>query len=255
MLVGSVSGESTTERVNVPRPVVIGHRGSSAYAPENTLLSYETAWKMKADMVELDVHSTADGGLVCIHDKDVSRTTNGKGLVAELTLKELRSLDAGKGQKVPLLSEVLDMARGKFGVDIEIKVPDVEKTILKLVKERRMLGSIIFSSFIHTTLIVIRGLTSEAITAVLYEESMDDPVTYARDLKANAISPLFLILEPAIVRAARNAGLRVYPWTVNDGDIMAEFLNMGVDGLITNYPDVGVRAVEDYLANRTKGEH
>jgi glycerophosphoryl diester phosphodiesterase len=125
MLAGSVSDQSTTERADVPRPVVIGHRGSSAYAPENTLLSYETAWKMKADMVELDVHSTADGGLVCIHDEDVSRTTNGKGLVAELTLKELRRLDAGKGQKVPLLSEVLDLARGRFGVNIEIKVLNV----------------------------------------------------------------------------------------------------------------------------------
>ncbi|RDE17567.1 MAG: hypothetical protein C4K49_02175 [Candidatus Thorarchaeota archaeon] len=247
--------EFKTERVEVPRPIVIGHRGTSAYAPENTLLSYETAWKMKADMVELDVRSTIDGGLVCIHDKDVSKTTNGKGLVAKLTLKELRSLDAGKGQKVPLLSEVLDMARGKFGVNIEIKVPDVENAILKLVKERCMLRSIIFSSFTHSILTVVRGLESEAFMAVLYEESMDDPVTYACNLKANAINPLFLILEPAIIQSARKAGLRVYPWTVDDGGIMTEFLNMGVDGLITNCPDVGVRAVEEYVAAQTRDKH
>jgi glycerophosphoryl diester phosphodiesterase len=83
---------------------------------------------------------------------------------------------------------------------------------------------------------------------------MDDPVTYARELKANAINPLFLVLEPDLVRSAHDAGLRTYPWTVNESDVMAEFLNMGVDGLITDYPDVGARAVEDYLADRTKGE-
>jgi glycerophosphoryl diester phosphodiesterase len=211
------------------------------------MLSFETAWKMKADMVELDVRATSDDQLVCIHDADVSRITGKSGVVAEMTLKELRRLDAGKGQRIPLLAEVLGFAQGKLEVDIELKVAGIEKDLLRLVKERKMIGSVIFSSFLHSTLEDLRHLDLQAKTAVLYSEPMDDPVHYALDLKSNAINPLFYILTPEQVSLAHRSGLKTYPWTVNDPEMMTQLLSMEVDGLVTDYPDIAVQTFDSYF--------
>lgn len=231
------------------RVVVIGHRGALAYSPENTMLSFETAWRMKADLVELDVHATSDGHLVCIHDGDVSRTTGAKGIVAEMTLKQIRRLDAGSGQRIPLLTEVLDYARGRFGINIEIKVRNIEEDLLALVQERNMIDYVIFSSFMHSTLGSLRDLSEEAKTAILYSEPMNDPVRYALDLKSNAINPLFFILKPEDVSLAHESGLKTYPWTIDDPDTMMELLSMGVDGLITNCPDVAAKCIDAFIAS------
>ncbi len=211
------------------------------------MLSFETAWKLKADMVELDVRATSDGQLVCIHDSDVSRITGTSGLIAEMTLKEVRRLDAGRGQKIPLLGEVLDYARGRLAVDIELKVTGIEESLLGLVREREMIGSVIFSSFLHSTLEHLRDLDKEAKTAVLYSEPMDDPVQYALNLESNAINPLFYILEPEHVRLAHESGLKTYPWTVNDAEMMTQLLSMNVDGLVTDCPDIAVQVFDSYF--------
>jgi len=230
------------------KAIVIGHRGASAYAPENTILSFETAWRMKADMVELDVHATSDGHLVCIHDDNVSRITGMSGLVAEMTLKEIRRLDAGRGQRIPLLSEVLNLSKGKFGVNIEIKVRNIEEDLLRLVTERSVLGSVIFSSFLHPTLRELREMSAEAKTAVLYREPINDPVQYALELGSNAINPLFYLLTPEHVSLAHKSGLKTYPWTVDDPDMMLELVSMRVDGIITDIPDVARKTIDTYLA-------
>jgi glycerophosphoryl diester phosphodiesterase len=230
--------------------LVIAHRGASGYAPENTLKAFRTAWKMSADMIELDAQETSDGHLVCIHDFDLPRTTNGEGYVGELTYREIKELDAGQGERVPLLSEVLDFARDRIGVNIEVKALNVEKRILELVTEREMLDSVIFSSFMHNTVRVIKNLNAYARTAIILSEPRDDAVRYTLDLGANAINPPFETLTPELVTGAHEARLEVFPYTMNDASSMRKLLSIGVDGLITDLPDVCVKVVETFLQSQ-----
>ncbi|MDF1539600.1 MAG: glycerophosphodiester phosphodiesterase family protein [Candidatus Thorarchaeota archaeon] len=229
------------------RPLIIGHRGAPAKTPENTLESFEKAISLGSDMVELDLQETVDGHLVVIHDYEVSRISSIDGMVSEMHLSELKSLDLGDGCKIPTLGEVLDICHGKCKVNIEIKVLDVERKALEAVKQRSMLEEVIFSSFLHGTLSVVKDLEPHAETAVLYNEPMDDPISYAIDLQASAINPLFFYLEESVVKSAHDAGLNVYPWTINDVDMIAEFVRMGVDGIITDLPDVCFRVIQKML--------
>ncbi len=231
--------------------LVIAHRGASGYAPENTLKAFKTAWIMKADMVELDAQETSDGRLVCIHDFELPRTTNGEGYVGELTYHEIKELDAGQGERVPLLSEVLDFARGRIGVNIEIKALSVEKRVLELVTEREMLDSVMFSSFMHNTVRVVKNLNASARTAIILSKPRDDVVRYTLDLGANAINPPFETLTPELVKDAHEAHLEIFPYTMNDATSMRKLLSIGVDGLITDLPDVCVKVVETFLRNQT----
>ncbi len=229
---------------------MIAHRGASGYAPENTLKAFKTAWKMSADMIELDAQQTSDGCLVCIHDFELPRTTNGEGYVGEITYREIKELDAGQGEKVPLLSEVLDFARGRIGVNIEIKALNVEKRILELVTEREMLDSVMFSSFMHNTVRVVKNLNTSARTAIILSEPRDDAVRYTLGLGANAINPPFETLTPELVMSAHEAHLEVFPYTMNDASSMRKLLSIGVDGLITDLPDVCVKVVETFLQSQ-----
>ncbi|HID15455.1 MAG TPA: glycerophosphodiester phosphodiesterase, partial [Candidatus Atribacteria bacterium] len=127
--------------------LVVAHRGASAYEPENTLRAIRRAIEIGADVVEIDVRLTKDGYPVVIHDETVDRTTNGSGLVNEFSLDELRKLDAGKGEKIPLLSEVLDLVAGKINVFIEIKVDEAVIPSLREVDARDLWDSVMFTSF------------------------------------------------------------------------------------------------------------
>lgn len=231
------------------KPIVIGHRGAPKEAPENTLRSFQRALELGADMVELDAQETADGYLICMHDYDVSRTTNGEGMVEELTLDEIRSFDAGDGARVPLVSEVLDLARGKMGVNIELKIPGTENKVLALVKERKMIDSILISSFIHESIKDIRELDANIPTAILFNQPMDDLIAYSLDIGANAINPLFNAVDEDMVKSAKDANLNVFPWTVNDQEIMKDFLQFGVDGLITDLPTLAMVVIKEFLSN------
>ncbi|MHA1771919.1 MAG: glycerophosphodiester phosphodiesterase [Candidatus Thorarchaeota archaeon] len=227
--------------------LVIGHRGAAAHAPENTLLSFETAWKMGADMVELDIQFTSDGQIVCAHDYDLSRICGLDALIHDTDYDTIRSLDAGRGEHIPLLSEVLDFCKGKVGVNIEIKEPGVEEPAYQLVQERHMLDDVLFSSFFHDTLRNIRAIDSKAKIGILYNDHLENTIQYATDLKANAINPLFFTITPELVEEAHKAGIKVYAWTVNDEDMMEELLKIGVDGLITDLPDLAARVVDAFL--------
>jgi len=152
----------------------MGHRGARAEAPENTLMAFERALNIGADMVELDLRETEDGHLVCLHDPDVSSTTNGTGLVSQLTLDEIRSLDAGESQRVPLLEEALDFARGRIGVNIDVKVHGAEERILEYVEKRGMIGTVMVSAFHHVILEITRELSPHIATALIFKKNMEE---------------------------------------------------------------------------------
>jgi glycerophosphoryl diester phosphodiesterase len=230
--------------------IIIGHRGAAGLAPENTLLSFQTALDLGVHMVELDVHETLDGHLICIHDSNVERTTNGAGTVSEMTLQELRSFDAGQGEKIPLLYEVLDLARNRMRVNIELKTLGVEKEVVNQITSRNMIDEVMVSSFLHGTLLAMKELNSQIKTGTLVADSMDDLISYTLELGSDAINPRFSIVSHELIDDAHRNCLQIYPWTVNGYSQMLMLLQMGVDGIITDFPNLGLEILKEYSSSR-----
>lgn len=270
-LLGACASMSTT---NVPRlnniyefmdvksrPKICAHRGFSGVAPENTLAAFQRAIDSGADMFELDVLMTKDGEIVCIHDETVDRTTNGKGKVSELTLAEIKRLDAGSwyapefaGEKIPTLAEALDLAKDKIFVNIEIKgeaVTDqieggIEEKILRLVSERGMTHQVMITSFDPRAIRHMRDLDINIQTAMLYNEKLQanvPPMRILIDTGANGFNLSKSQVTKEIVDECNNAGRPVAVYTVNDWKEMRTLIEMGVDVIITDRPDVAMRLV------------
>lgn len=228
------------------KQIVIGHRGASGLAPENTLLAHQLAYKVGAHMIETDVQETEDGVLVCIHDYEVDHTTNGTGAVAELTFREIRNLDAGNGAKIPTLDEVLDFVRGKMKINIELKITEIEKEVLSAIRGREMISDVIISSFFHGTLVATKTLDDRILTAVLETKPRNEIISYVIELEANALNPNYRYIKPDIVTEAHNRDIQVFPWTVNDSIQMQKLYEMGVDGIITDFPNVALGILKKF---------
>ena len=233
--------------------LIFGHRGASGYAPENTLEAFRLAMEMGADGFELDVHMSKDGELVVIHDETVDRTTDGTGWVKDLTLAELKKLDASngmapyKGARIPTLGEVYDLIRDtNHMVNVEIKTdsvfyPGLAEKCLALEAEKGMAGRIIYSSFNHYTMRELKALAPQAKTALLYEAIIPEPWDYARSLGADYLHPIQSnVFWPGLAERCLEEGIGLNFWTVNTRETMAECLKYGV-GIITNYPDIALR--------------
>ena len=236
--------------------MVTAHRGASGYCPENTLSSFKKAIELKAGIIELDVHRSLDGEIVVIHDDKVDRTTNGKGKVKELTLKELQSYDAGawfapefKGEHIPTLREVIKLIKGKILLNIEIKAEGCEEGIVKIVKEEKIIDQIIVSSFHHQFLKKIKKINPQIKTAALVTYS-PDLKSIVEDIKADALNIRWEFLNESILKKAHQLGLEVNVWTVNDREAMKKMIELGVDGIITNYPD----KLLELLAQKTQSK-
>jgi glycerophosphoryl diester phosphodiesterase len=224
--------------------IVVAHRGASGLAPENTMLAYQRAFEIGADMIELDVQETNDGELVCIHDYEVDRTTNGTGSIAELSYNEVRELTINSDQKIPSLKEVLDYCRGKMKVNIELKVTDIEEKVLKLAKERDMLSEIIVSSFFHGTLINVKELNEKVSTAILVSSLREGVIQYIRDHKADALNPHFELVTDELVTTCHQNGIKIFPWTVNDSLKMSALFDLDIDGIISDHPDIAIEVLK-----------
>ena len=233
--------------------IVLGHRGASGYAPENTLEAFKLAMDMGADGFELDVHLSKDGELVVIHDETVDRTTDGTGFVGEMTLAELKALDASnhkegyKGAKIPTLAEVYDLIRDtNHIVNVEIKTdnifyPQLEEKVLALEKEKGMEGRIVYSSFNHYTVKKIRALAPDAQIGMLFGDVLVEPYDYCKSVGANLLHPSKANLNvPGFAEKAKEAGLGMNVWTVNEEEYMEKCLACGA-GIVTNYPDIAVK--------------
>lgn len=233
--------------------IVLGHRGASGYAPENTLEAFKLAMDMGADGFELDVHLSKDGELVVIHDETVDRTADGTGFVGEMTLAELKALDASnhkeayKGAKIPTLAEVYDLIRDtNHIVNVEIKTdnifyPQLEEKVLALEKEMGMEGRIVYSSFNHYTVKKIRALAPDAQIGMLFGDVLVEPYDYCKSVGANLLHPSKANLNvPGFAEKAKEAGLGMNVWTVNEVEYMEKCLACGA-GIVTNYPDIAVK--------------
>lgn len=230
------------------RPLIFAHRGASAVAPENTLAAFRRALEMGADGVELDVHLSADGVPVVMHDARVEATTDGTGSLVDLSLKELKSLDAGSwfaedfaGEQIPTLEEVLADVGNSLLINIELKPAfskrkGLEAAVADVVQRVGVSERVWFSSFVPYSLYRMRNLLPGVPCGFLYGGSSLFSWLFKSFTPFEAVHPEARLVTPALVRRAHKRGLRVITWTVDDADQARLFARWGVDGLITNNP-------------------
>lgn len=229
---------------------ILAHRGASGYAPENTMAAFKKAIELKADGIELDVHLSKDGHLIVMHDETLDRTSNGKGLILNYTLEQLKELDAGswfseefKGEKIPTLNEVLDLIKEtSLYLNIEIKAgykfyPNIEEKVLNLLNEYNMMKRCIISSFDHYCLARVKELNEHINTGILYSAALYEPWEYARSLKVSALHPDYITLDEDFIKGATSHNFQINTYTVNDESAMKKLATFKVSSIITNYPD------------------
>jgi len=240
------------------KPFVFAHRGARRVAPENTLPAFDAALQMGADGIELDVHLTADGQLVVIHDFSVDKTTDGCGQVAQMAAADLRRLDAGghfgaafAETRIPTLEEVLDLVGDRCLLNIEIKsmdpyARDASEYVAAIIRQRNLYDQVIVSSFNPITLIKMRHLDLAIALGVLYDGEM--PAFFRHLWAGPPISPQAQhphhgLVDAAYMGWAQAIGAQVNTWTVNEPDEAQRLAALGVHTLITDVPDLLLAAL------------
>lgn len=222
--------------------LIWGHRGAAAEYPENTMAGFRHAIDLGIEGIELDVHLSKDGVPVVIHDESVDRTTNGTGDVAELTVDELRKLDAGQGEYVPTLAEVLDMVGNKLIVDIEVKANAAGEAVLEEVKGRDLRWLI--SSFDWDVLRYVRSVDKDAEIWVLALGATDDAIETFKELDASTLAIWQRAVDEDIARMLNEKKIPFWPWTVNDPEQAKQFVRWGAVGICTDDPTKLKEALE-----------
>ncbi|MBY9011196.1 MAG: hypothetical protein KGD70_02360 [Candidatus Lokiarchaeota archaeon] len=223
--------------------LIVGHRGASAIAPENTLKAFKKAIELKADYVEFDVQETRDGKLVITHDDDVKRITGQDGLITDMTLDELKKLDFGENEKIPTLEELISLTKNKISLNCEIKVEGIAENVLRILREFNVLETTIVSSFIHDELLKFASLepslklASLEPTAGIMKLDWDKKkamIQYCIDNNLYAINPIVMMVDQQFVDFAHDNKIKVFPWTVDSKVSIKKLIRFGVDGIITN---------------------
>ncbi|WP_418955665.1 glycerophosphodiester phosphodiesterase [Streptomyces tritici] len=216
--------------------LTIGHRGVMGVEPENTLRSFVRAEHAGMDVIELDLHLSKDGALVVMHDAEVDRTTDGTGLIAELTLGELRGLDAGQGERIPVFDEVLDAVRAPL--QAEIKDEAAARALAEVMLRRDLVGRVEVSSFHDAALAEIKELVPGVRTALIASRWDKDIVDRAKAVGAETLSLNIRRLALETVEQAHGEGLKVIGWVVNTQDHLRLVRALELDGAATDYPEI-----------------
>lgn len=220
---------------------VIGHRGARGHAPENTLLALDTGIRLGAHWLEFDVQ-LADGELWLMHDLTVDRTTDGKGLLADMEAAQIRTLDAGRGQNVPTLRDALDLVENRVPVNIELKnwngcAQAVAAVLRDYIAEGWPAERFMVSSFHHPELWEFRALLPEIPTGALICGVPLDWAALATEVGAGTLSISDEFVDEKLIRDAHARDLQLFVYTVNELDEMRRMLSLGVDGIFTDYPE------------------
>jgi glycerophosphoryl diester phosphodiesterase len=215
----------------------IGHRGAAGHAPENTIAAIRRGVSLGVDFVELDVRRSRDGRLVVMHDKLVDRTTDGTGLVSEMTWDELQLLDAGNGEGVPCVEGALAAANGRAGAILEAKIPGIGPAIHRVVRASAFSGPVIYASFLHTEILEIRKIDPLARTMALMECVPVSGAALARDANATFVGLHLDCASAKFIATLHDDGLEVLLYTVNDPRLIHCAIELGADGVISDYPE------------------
>ncbi|MGX1882938.1 glycerophosphodiester phosphodiesterase [Streptomyces sp. NPDC055287] len=216
--------------------LTIGHRGVMGVEPENTLRSFVRAEQAGMDAIELDLHLSKDGAVVVMHDAEVDRTTDGRGAIADLTLAELRGLDAGQGERVPLFEEVLDAV--KSPLQAEIKDSAAARALADVMLRRDLAGRVEVSSFHDEAVAEIASLVPGVRTVLIASRYGNDVVDRAEAVGAATLALNIRRLTLETVERAHAKGLRVIGWVVNTQDHLRLVRALELDGATTDYPEI-----------------
>ena len=251
---------SKSTSANNREVTITGHRGAAGYAPENTLASIQKALELGVDRIEIDIHQSKDDVVVVLHDESVDRTTDGKGIIAEMTFDEIRQLDAGeyfsakfKGEKIPSLEEVLLLVNGQCDLLIEFKngndhYPQIEEHVIELLKKYNAVDWCIVHSFNTKVLVRLHQkipslrlhklfIVQFRYTPLYFDLGFEkfDPLEYPY-IEEYSINEYFGNIE--IIDRLQKMGKKVNIWTLNDPKTINAYKNLGVDGIISDYPDL-----------------
>jgi len=225
------------------RVLIIGHRGASNIAPENTLKAFQKAIELGADYIEFDIHQSKDGEIVIMHDSNTLRTTGHDGKIREMTLKELQLLDCGEGERIPTLHEIIEITKGKIGLQIEVCAAGMAEQLISILKEEDLIESSIISSFQYKELLNIQKLEPKLKLATLepiitgWSKNWEYHSEILHKVIKNnyfAIHPRQHLVNQELINHAHKNNIKVNIWTVNSKAAMKKFIQMGVDGIITD---------------------
>jgi glycerophosphoryl diester phosphodiesterase len=244
------------------RPLVTSHAACKGHAPENTLAGIEAALRLGVDAIEIDVHATADGVPVLLHDDTVDRTTDGRGDIRQMTFERARSLDAGAkqfvpqfhGARIPSLAEVLDLTRGKALLQIEIKEPDIEPQVAAVVRAADAISDCEVHSFGWRIVKEMRAVEPRMAAMHLTDSrrvvDWEQYFGFVLSLHAQGVSVHYTSATPERVRAGQRRGLTFMVWTVDEERDIAAMVDAGADSICSNFPDVVSSVLESRLAGR-----
>ncbi|WP_445666522.1 glycerophosphodiester phosphodiesterase [Fodinibius sp. AD559] len=249
--------------------IIIAHRGASAYYPENTMIAFEKAVELGAEMIELDVMMSQDGVPIVFHDAKLNKHTNGSSYVKNYTLKELKKLDAGSwfdskfsDQKIPTLEEVLEFASGEIALNIEIKTEAVsddiqngiEQKALRLVKKYDMENHVLFSSFDYRAVQHLKKLEPDIPVALLYNRNQSNrllPHQLVEKYNVDAFNCSYQQLKRKWMADLNKYDIPTFIYTVDSKKRMQKLIAGGVTGIFTNKPDLLKSVVQNYHLNST----
>lgn len=221
--------------------MVFAHRGASGHWPENTLLAFRQALDAGVSWLELDVHLSVDGQLVVIHDFSLQRTTDGRGKVAKHSLAELRKLDAGMGEKIPLLDEVLELAAGRATVNVELKASGTGQAVAKLLQQRFSAGlqaeEVLASSLKKKELMALSALLPEIRLALVSERVDQQLWQSAEELNVWSLNLEKSFINQAMVAKVKAQKRKLLVFTVNSKRLLEQLKDWGVDGVFTDFPE------------------
>ncbi len=257
-------GGAAAGRPACSAPLRFAHRGARTLAPENTLAAFEAAHRLGIDAIEFDVRLSADGVAVVIHDETVDRTTDGDGRVGDLALEQLKRLDAGcwfapefRGEPIPTLEETLAWARGRCGVNIELKeargrgaatgspatrCASLAQAVARAIRRTAFRDFLVVSSFATPALAAARTSMPAARLGWLASRSLRGLASLHHRLRLYSLHPHVRLASPRRVVLGRRLGLRVFFWTANDVRLIRRLVGLGCDGVMTDDPALFRRA-------------
>lgn len=220
----------------------IGHRGAKGYEPENTFVSFQKALDMQVDGIELDVHLSADSEIIVIHDETINRTTNGKGFVNALSLRELKAFRIDGKHEIPTLKEVFDLVNKDCFINIELKSYEATDKVVSLIekyvtKKGWKYGRFLISSFDWNALQQVAFLNDKIPIGVLTETDLNLALAFSKFIQAKSIHPYFHLLTKENTAQIQEKGLQVFPWTINELEDIQKIKTFNVNGIITDFPN------------------
>ncbi|MHB8526267.1 MAG: glycerophosphodiester phosphodiesterase [Candidatus Acidiferrales bacterium] len=238
------------------RPWVIGHRGAPGHAPENTMASFRRAVELGATFIETDLRLSHDARFVAMHDATLDRTTNGRGLVRDFTLEQLRELDAGSwlapefaGERIPTIEEIFEFSGEADAVFyLEIKHEGtwgIHHAMAEALRSSKEAGRCVVISFDARTLENLRRLDTMLMMGLLFETQMPNAIEKAQSIGARQILPRADLVTRELVEEAHRADMQVATWTVNQPEQMRAVIAAGVNGIMTDYPERLCAVIEE----------